>query len=181
MPFDPILPHRVKPSELELINPVWIDIEANPKEFVADQSLTYLWVLRDDGKVILGIEEPWKYPQAFSDAVREKLDEMRDHYEAQYQQNEKDGSGGHPTLAAWFDETGRADPRGGYAFLGGELKYDGQIGGWMLSNRSGRFGRGAGLTDGTVSEEAVLEAMSFAAQVIEAQTGLNVSIEVVRK
>lgn len=181
MPFKPILPHRVKPSELELINPVWIDIQANPGEFVADQSVTYLWVLRDDGRVILGIEEPWKFPQAFSDTVQEKLEDMRKHFEAEYQKREKDGSGGHPTLAAWFDETGRADPERGYAFLGGELKYNGEINKWVLSNRSGRFGRGADLTQEAVSEEAVLEAMNFTAEVIEAQTGLNVNIEVVRK
>ena len=31
--MNPILPRRVKTSELAIINPVWIDILANPEEF----------------------------------------------------------------------------------------------------------------------------------------------------
>jgi hypothetical protein len=68
---------------------------------------------------------------------------MKKHFEEQkeyYQkQGEKDGSGGHPTLAAWFDAAGQASGHAGSAYLGGELKCVSHK--WELSNASGRFGR----------------------------------------
>jgi len=179
MPLRPKLPARVKPSELTMINPVWIDIQQNPEEFVADTSVTFLWVMRGDGAIILGIEEPWRFPGAFDPSVHDKLEEMREHYETRAklwaELGEKDGSGGHPTLAAWFAETGEASDYAGFAYLGGELKY--QDGHWVLSNESGRFGRGQELRDGSVSEEDVRETMQAAATRIDELLGLTVQLK----
>jgi hypothetical protein len=178
MPLYPRLPSRVKPSELTMINPVWIDIEANPEEFVAYQDVTYLWVMRDDGKIILGVEEPWKYPQAFAPSVSITLEKMRRHYEAQKDywnsQSIRDGSGGHPTLAAWFSETGEASDYAGFAFIGGELQYDSVSKKWVLSNRSGRFGRKDDLEAARVTKEDLETELNAAAQKIRSRTGLEV-------
>lgn len=183
MPLYPKLPSRVKPSELTMINPVWIDIQTDPQEFVANKSVTFLWVMRDDGSVIVGVEEPWKYPDAFSPSVRPMLEEMRKHYEAKAaywdEHSVRDGSGGHPTLAAWFSPSGDASGHAGFAYIGGELRYEAETG-WILTNQSGRFGRRDELNDGTVTRADVLLAMNAAAQRIREKTGLTVAVRVMQ-
>ncbi|KFA87389.1 hypothetical protein [Archangium violaceum] len=185
MPLYAKLPDRVKPSELTMINPVWIDIQSNPKEFVPHKSVTFLWVMRGDGNVILGVEEPWRYKEAFDKSVWPMLEKMKQHYEAEAEywktQSIRDGSGGHPTLAAWFDPTGRASDHAGFAYIGGELRYDENTSQWVLTNQSGRFGRGSELKEGTVQEQDVLEALNGAAQRITEKTGLAVTIRLVKK
>ncbi|MBN1205311.1 MAG: hypothetical protein JXB05_10335 [Myxococcaceae bacterium] len=184
MPLFPKLPDRVKPSELTMINPVWIDIEANPKEFVAFPDVTYLWVMRDDGKVIIGVEEPWKYPQAFADSVKGTLEDMRKHYEAQQEywnaKSIRDGSGGHPTLAAWFSETGEASGHAGFAYIGGELQYDKVGKKWMLNNRSGRFGRRDELVASKITQQELQEELQAAARKIKQCTGLEVTTQLLQ-
>jgi hypothetical protein len=184
MPLYPKLPARVKPSELTMINPVWIDIENDPQEFVQHRSVTFLWVMRDDGHIIVGVEEPWKYPEAFDPGVKKMLDQMKEHYEAKAKYyaelgSIRDGSGGHPTLAAWFSQTGQASDHAGFAYIGGELKYIGDH--WVLTNQSGRFGRGDELKSGDVSEADVLKAMNDAAARIRQKTGLVATVALVKK
>jgi len=104
--MNPIMPRRVKTSELTMINPVWIDIVANPEEFTqikeiqAFEEVVFLWVLREDGKVIVGIEEPWRFPEAFASSLHDTLEKMKEYFEENKKFFEKDGSGGRPKLAA---------------------------------------------------------------------------------
>ncbi|MGG1947779.1 hypothetical protein AB1286_23770 [Trinickia sp. NRRL B-1857] len=183
MPLYPKLPSTVKPSELTMINPVWIDIQTDPQEFVPNRSVTFLWVMRDDGSVIVGVEEPWRYRDAFSPSVWPMLDDMRKHYEDQAEywktQSIRDGSGGHPTLAAWFSPSGGASGHAGFAYIGGELRYEAQTG-WVLTNQSGRFGRREDMARKEVDPADVQLAMNAAAQRIRDKTGLTVTVHMMQ-
>ena len=185
--MNPILPRRVKTSELAIINPVWIDILANPEEFTqikeieAFQDVVFLWVLREDGKVIVGIEEPWRFPEAFDPSLKDPLEKMKEYFEENKKFFEKDGSGGHPTLAAWFADDGRSSCYAGAAYIGGELKFNKSSGKWELSNKSGRFGRIDEIIAKTVTLEEVIEKMTEAADIIEKSIGLDVTLDIYPK
>lgn len=184
-PLSPKSPARVKPSEVAMLNPVWIDIQANPEEFVAHEDVPYLWAQREDGHVVLGVEEPWKYPHAFAESAKPMLEKMKKHYEAQAEhwrdQGIKDGSGGHPTVAARIESTGVVSTPAGSAFLGGELRYNKRSNQWVLNNYSGRFGRGDELKDGSVKKASVQQTLDEVATCIQQQTGLGVSARVMGK
>ncbi|MET0403518.1 MAG: hypothetical protein ABW123_13990 [Cystobacter sp.] len=183
--MSPKSPARVKPSEVAMLNPVWIDIQANPEEFVAHEDVPYLWAQREDGHVVLGVEEPWKYPHAFAESAKPMLEKMKKHYEAQAEhwrdQGIKDGSGGHPTVAARIESTGVVSTPAGSAFLGGELRYNKRSNQWVLNNYSGRFGRGDELKDGSVKKASVQQTLDEVATCIQQQTGLGVSARVMGK
>ena len=185
--MNPIMPRRVKTSELTMINPVWIDILANPEEFTqikeieAFKDVVFLWVLREDGKVIVGIEEPWRFPEAFDPSLHDTLEEMKKYFEENKKFFERDGSGGHPTLAAWFADDGSSSCYAGSAYIGGELKFNKNSGKWELSNRSGRFGRIDEVREGTVTKEEVGEKMAEAASIIKQSIGLDPVLDIYPK
>lgn len=182
--MNPIFPRRVKTSELTMINPVWIDIQANPEEFSqikviqAFQDVVFLWVLREDGKVIVGIEEPWRFPDAFDPSLQPTLEKMREYFEHNKTIFEKDGSGGHPTLAAWFADDGSSSCYAGAAYVAGELRFNKQSGKWELSNKSGRFGRIDEIRAGTVTKMEVAEKMTQAAEIIKKSIQLDVTLTI---
>jgi hypothetical protein len=103
---------------------------------------------------------------------------MRKHYEARQEywnaKSIRDGSGGHPTLAAWFTETGQASGHAGFAYIGGELQFDKGSKQWMLNNKSGRFGRRDELAASEVTPQDLQSELDAAAQKIKDCTGLNV-------
>ena len=185
--MNPIMPRRVKTSELTMINPVWIDIVANPEEFTqikeiqAFEEVVFLWVLREDGKVIVGIEEPWRFPEAFASSLHDTLEKMKEYFEENKKFFEKDGSGGHPTLAAWFADDGTSSCYAGSAYIGGELKFNTISGKWELSNKSGRFGRIDEIREGTVTLEEVTEKMTEAADIIGESVGIDVTLDIYPK
>ncbi|NER39446.1 MAG: hypothetical protein F6J93_36805 [Oscillatoria sp. SIO1A7] len=193
MPITQISPHRVKPSEATMINSVWIDLKETPQEFVNNKQITYLWVLYDyssrsqehsqseEKTVIVGIEEPWKYMDAFDKSVHPKLEEMKKHYEETKDFSNslglKDGMGGHPTLAAWFSSDGRATGSNGCAYIGGELYWDKKT--WFLNNQSGRFGRAKG--DHKLKKEQIEELLNEAKEIIEKAVNIEITVEVIMK
>lgn len=185
--MNPIMPRRVKTSELTMINPVWIDIAANPEEFAqikeieAFQDVVFLWVLREDGKVIVGIEEPWRFPEAFDPSLHDTLEKMKEYFEENKKFFERDGSGGHPTLAAWFADDGRSSCYAGAAYIGGELKFNKSSGKWELSNKSGRFGRIDEIREGTVTLEEVTEKITEAANIISESVEIDVTLDIYPK
>jgi len=185
--MNPIFPRRVKTSELTMINPVWIDILANPEEFgqiteiEAFKDVVFLWVLREDGRVIVGIEEPWKFPEAFDPSLHATLEKMKEYFEENKKYFERDGSGGHPTLAAWFADDGSSSCYAGAAYVGGELRFNKQSGKWELSNRSGRFGRIDEIKANTVTKEEVAEKMIEAAKIIKESIQLDVILDIYPK
>ena len=182
-----ILPKRVKPSELTMINSVWINLMETPAEFVDNPDITYLWVLKndDDGNktVIVGIEEPWNYKSAFNESVYPALEKMKKHYSATKEfwtkQGEKDGMGGHPTLAAWFSKKdGQASCHAGFAYIGGELTNQGDT--WLLSNKSGRFGRGKEGSN-KLEHGEIQDLLNQAKAIVEEKTKIHVNTEVIIK
>lgn len=132
-------PKVVKPQESERISLSYNNITEQKKlageTFTPIKGVVYLWVYTTTQEIIVGIEEPWKYPQAFIDVTDQK---QMDNFRKIVKQTKSSGMLGHPTLACSFDEAGKALPEKGTAYIGGELKYiDGQ---WQIDNYSGRFG-----------------------------------------
>lgn len=121
------------------INPGWRDLTLEPG-FTPVSGVMYLWVVREDGNLIIGVEvDKGKNTEAFED------------FEGRNSQLEEGGALGHPTLAAAFDpETGEAVA--GEGRIGGELHdHEGR---WFINDHSGRYSGGRDGT-GALLQEAV--------------------------
>lgn len=130
------LPRYVRKPEEGRVNAAYWNITKQPG-FKPNPGVTYLWILNADGDIVIGIEEPWKYPQAFN--LEEKiagkiLTEMQ-----QEMKTNKILGLGHPTLVTQFDEKGIPLSALGKAKIAGELYFvDGE---WQIDNLSGRYGQ----------------------------------------
>ncbi len=100
----------------------------------------YLWVINNDGDLILGVEDPSQAATAFPDT---------EHPERH--QSTSDGLG-HPTLAAAFTGMGVAVPGAGR--IGGELMFEG--GAWLINDSSGRYSKNRGDTEPLLRNAAQL-------------------------
>lgn len=134
--LEPIAPHRIKPWEVERLNPVYINIGQFPPQRLPLNQV-FLWVYTERNELLLGIEHPEKCGATLFGMSRTTWEKIKKQLPAL---ESKEGMG-HPTLSASFDDEGRAYPERGKALLGGELVYDQAKKKWVLSNSSGRFGR----------------------------------------
>ncbi|HEU5469212.1 MAG TPA: hypothetical protein VFV67_01055 [Actinophytocola sp.] len=116
------------------LNAGWFDLTEEPGGMTPVEGVVYLWVIRGDGHLILGVEDPTKFPQAFGTDVSglKSVDGL-----------------GHPTLAATFGAGGELDV--GEGRIGGELFHEG---GWVINDHSGRYGSGRGDTTALLVEAA---------------------------
>lgn len=123
-------PTAIRPNETERLNTCWFPLKPG---FEPVRNVTYLWVLTEN-QIILGIERPWAYPQAFFDT-----DDSAQSLIMQPLLNQIRGAGqlGHPTLSAHFNDDGSVDPSQGEALLGGELTRKNDV--CHINNNSGRF------------------------------------------
>jgi len=137
------IPFKVKPSEKGRINLAFANITMDKKDgvtFKPVQGVTYLWVYTEKKEIVIGIEEAWKYPQAFIDTNDVK--QTQDFERKIKPQLMASSLLGHVTLSCLFSQAqnnrGQAEPQNGKAFIGGELKFIN--GKWLVDNQSGRFG-----------------------------------------
>lgn len=131
---------KIKASEKNRINPAYTNISQG-QTFKAIEGVTYLWLYTDKMEVIMGIDKPWHYPEAFKVNNDAEWQRIAAQLREGAQSNNKLEPIGHPTLACTFEPTGAAKSEEGKAYLGGELRYDNSKDQWVLSNKSGRFGR----------------------------------------
>jgi hypothetical protein len=190
----------IKEREENKINYAYMNITqeaaAHPKDkFQPIKGVTYLWVCvpgeeNEKKEMIVGIEEPWKYPQAFAGghpdliALSQHLEgdalwaALANEFRQQKWQEEtlkemeaiaksQKGGRGHASLAAAFDK-GQAFPEFGKAYIGGELKFEG--GKWQLDNCSGRFGDIPNVTLAVVTQQ-----MQEAVQLLKEAAGIEAS------
>lgn len=132
------------------LNSAWYDLTEENGGLQPVGGVKYLWVVRDDGHLILGIEDVGQMKAAFGVDPAETVKAMQ---AKQGKENVPDDvleGLGHPTLAAKFVD-GAAVPAGGR--IGGELSLGG--GGWTINDHSGRFGKGRGDTRALLLEAAV--------------------------
>lgn len=121
------------------LNSGWYDL-TEEGGFTPVTSVKYLWVIREDGHLILGVEDPSKAPEAFGTDPAGLQPENRGAIEGL----------GHPTLAAKFSKTGVLEPGSGR--IGGELFV--YSGGWAINDHSGRYSRGRDNTKALLTEAA---------------------------
>jgi hypothetical protein len=151
-PITPIYPKNVKRAEAMMINPGWTCLDLGMR-FEPQDGVTYLWVLTDDDRLVVGVENPWTQLNAFEPEVHAYLQEIHNWYQRAENKTEKDGYGGHPTLAGKF-AGGDLYNSIGQAKIGGELYFSTTRDPadtpkrLIITNKSGRFGR-AGTDDPT--------------------------------
>ncbi|HET9141798.1 hypothetical protein [Actinophytocola sp.] len=107
------------------LNAFWYDLTEQGGGLQPNPGVEYLWVVRDDGHLVIGVEDPSKFTEAFPFLNGDKS---------------MDGLG-HPTIAATFGAKGETQP--GKGRIAGELK---DAGGWLINDHSGRYGSGRGDT-----------------------------------
>ncbi len=120
------------------LNSAWFDLTAVPSGMKPVAGVKYLWVIRGDGHLILGVEDPSQSPEAYG--VDPSGLKGADAIEGL----------GHPSLAAKFGEGGVLEP--GEGRIGGELFSHG--GGWAINDHSGRYGSGRTGTAALLTEAA---------------------------
>jgi hypothetical protein len=104
------------------LNLAYYDLTEEQGGLTPINGVIYLWVVREDGHLVIGVEDPSKWPAAFPNAPKE-------------------GDGlGHPTLGVRFSATGEALP--GKGRIAGELEAHG--GAWKINDHSGRYSAGRG-------------------------------------
>jgi hypothetical protein len=130
---------KVKPHESGRLNSFYTNITLNGMKSESCklvESVPYLWVYNDKEEIIIGVEDPLKYPQAFVDPgipiQKAAFDKIKPSLFAARKL-------GHPTLASHFDDKGAALTDRGQAYIGGELICEN--GKWILNNVSGRYGK----------------------------------------
>ena len=138
IPIEPI--KELRDTEKERVNPSYTNLLDFNGPLVP--SVIYLWVLNSKHEIIIGIENPWRHPEAFGFDVSHPIDkELWRKIAAQLETTSDDPSAhtgfGHPTLAPAFTDSGIVNI--GTAYLGGELRFEDDK--WILNNRSGRYGR----------------------------------------
>lgn len=133
--LDLLAPKTIQPQEEGRVNPAYTRLEDfNPESL--DTTVTYIWVLNHEEDIILGINDLKKFQRAFAYHQNDPLawgtlcSDIGD----------EDAQLGHVTLSMGFFANGEAN-NGIAAYLGGEIKFDQTDGCWLISNRSGRFGR----------------------------------------
>ena len=150
--FDSIFSLKViKPSEQDRINPAYCNISAMGR-FDPVRTVKYIWALTKNNEIIIGIDKPWEYPQAFQiDISKPEQKKLWENIVSQLKKGlllENDdclpkAAIGHPTIVVHFktDENivGAVIP--GECVLGGDLYFNNDHNCWILNNRSGRFGR----------------------------------------
>ena len=162
----------VNEPEKSRINAAYMNITTSSEKFVPVKGVTYLWIYKppekpdDEKEIIIGIERPWEYPQAFG---MKASDEKWKILAKQLQEADELG---HVTLAATFDSKGAAQPELSKAYIGGELRYKSD-GHWQMDNSSGRFGDLKG-----ISLEQVRELVNEAAIHFEKATGIQPKVYV---
>jgi len=123
------------------LNSGWYDLTEEDGGFTPVASVKYLWVIREDGNLILGVEDPSKAPEAFGIDLATLDQDAKGAIEGL----------GHPTLAAKFGKGGVLQPGGGR--IGGEL-FAAAGGGWAINDHSGRYGGGRPDPKGLLAEAA---------------------------
>ena len=170
--FDSIFSLKdIKPSEQDRINPAYCNISAIGR-FDPVKTVKYIWALTKDGEIIIGIDKPWEYPQAFQIDIRKpEQKKLWDEIVIQLKKGlllKSDDSLpkaaiGHPTIVVHFQtedhKVGTVIP--GECVLGGDLYFNSDQNSWILNNRSGRFGRKK--TFGLDEQQKVDKMLLFAA------------------
>ncbi|MCP0913036.1 DUF5617 domain-containing protein [Legionella sp. 27cVA30] len=133
--FPLLKPSHLNRYESQRINLGYTNLHHSSQKINLIKDVNYLWVYNAKKELILGIEEPWKYPQAFID--RQNTEQLNFFNSKILPQLKKAGILGHPTLACHFSAQGSALPKEGQAFIAGELGY--REGKWVLNNNSGRY------------------------------------------
>lgn len=123
------------------INAAYYDLTENGGGFTPAGGVIYLWAIRDDGHLVVGVEDPTKMPAAFGVDPKTVVAAMQSRKaelgEEVPQDNVLDGLG-HPTLAVRFGPSGEALV--GSARISGELEE--HSGSWKINDHSGRYSAG---------------------------------------
>lgn len=141
--IQPIEPKIIKKQEEASINYAYTNLTQAFNDFASKftpvEGVRYLWVYTEKKEIIIGIEEPWNYPQAFIDT--KKLKDCQFFHE-KIKPLKLNNKLGHPTLTIIFDEKNGtiqdSQTQVGKALIGGELIFVDKK--WKLDNNSGRFG-----------------------------------------
>lgn len=163
------MPSSVKSHEENRINPAYTNLSDTQriKPFKPQEGVTYIWGYTENGDVIVGIEEPWKYPQAFepSNYLSEELEALK--------KLSQEVGFGHPTVTADF--TKEAEVKIGKARIAGELFYDKKNKSWCINNKSGRFH--------LVQDDAkiIKQLMNEVADKIKKEAEINVHIKILKQ
>lgn len=106
------------------LNHAYYDLTENQGGLTLVATVRYLWVIRGDGHLVIGVEDPSVWRDAFPSAP-----------------TDTSGDGlGHPSIAATFSPTGEALP--GTGRIAGEL--EAYRGTWKINDHSGRYSSGRG-------------------------------------
>ncbi|STX81444.1 Uncharacterised protein [Legionella busanensis] len=122
-----------KEHEKDRLNPTITQIELLAG---LHQDIPYIWAIDNTGNIMIGIEKPWLYPQAFGFKGNETLwHEIKE----QLKLKNDNLNYGHPTLTPIYEESGKiiSSDISELAFIGGELVYKDNK--WIINNKSGRF------------------------------------------
>lgn len=143
-------PTHIKPQEEKNgINKAYANITQNfnvdGEQFTPLPRVPYIWAIipNDTSQgfaMVLGVEEPWKYPKLFVDPTNDK--EMGLFKSTIHPRLKQAGKLGHPSLATKFEQFGQSNPHDGQAYIGGEFVL--RKGVIYLDNNSGRFGKNDG-------------------------------------
>jgi len=130
----------VKEAPMRL-NAAYCDLDLDGGKFAPVSGVIYLWAIRDDGHLVVGVEDPSKMRAAFqfdpAEIVKSIQAKKRELGEPVPPDGVLDGLG-HPTIAIKFGPNGEALV--GTARIGGELEAHG--GSWKINDHSGRYSAG---------------------------------------
>lgn len=127
----PRFPGKIKDQEKERINPAYFNLSDEKYELIAD--VPYMWILTEDEKFIIGVEDIWNHPEVCVDpADLNAVTEFNKLFPPESRELL-----GHPTLAYRFGNDGELFDK--TVYIGGELKLtEGKL---YIDNKSGRYGR----------------------------------------
>ncbi|MGW3108752.1 hypothetical protein [Streptomyces sp. NPDC001100] len=140
----PVMPKRVKDEERDdegdvRANPLWIPLEEVDPDLLitGNHDAGWLYTVTDDGRVLLGSEEPSQVmAQDRFDALLAGVRTRRPETTAESLRAEIDGLG-HTGIAAVFEEGGRARP--GASRVSGEFRWSESLRAWTVNDKSGRY------------------------------------------
>jgi hypothetical protein len=130
----------VKEAPIRL-NAAYCDLDLDGGRFKPVSGVMYLWAIREDGHLVVGVVDPSRMRAAFQFDPAEVVKTIQAKKREQGGDVPSDGvldGLGHPTIAIQFGPNGEALV--GTARIGGELEAHG--GAWKINDHSGRYSAG---------------------------------------
>lgn len=164
-------PHSLREQEKNRLNPALINSDALTELL---PEIPYLWALNKDCELMIGIEKPWLYPQAFGFTENNALWLQIKGFFIDVISTK---GFGHPTLVPIFDQQGNVitGTNTHCAYLGGEIYFHKNQ--WVVNNSSGRFGIKAGLW--SVDKYTIYHSLQFVANKLQKLTEVPVIINMI--